>query len=44
MNKEDKQKLIDLAFNLNCIPLYVYRKKNQKKIIMKNLFSEKIEG
>lgn len=44
MNKEDKEKLIDLAFNLNCIPLYVYRKKNQKKIIKKNLFSEKTEG
>ena len=40
MSKEDKEKLLNLAYELDCIPLYIYRRKNERNINIVNLLLE----
>lgn len=44
MSKKDKEKLLNLAIYLRGIPLYVYRKKHQKQMVIVNLFREKLKN
>lgn len=37
MSKQDKKKLVDLANEFEFIPIYVYRKKHEKKYTLENL-------